>query len=142
MTDTTLAAESAMNQPGGSKSPQIIIKDLWKIYGRDPKRILKKEIRNKSKEEIQKKTGCIVGMRSINLEIEKGQFYILMGLSGSGKSTLVRNIIRLVNPTSGTITINGKNVTKLNQEQLLHFRRNTFGMVFQHYGLLPHLTVP
>ncbi|QEN08099.1 glycine betaine/L-proline ABC transporter ATP-binding protein [Oceanispirochaeta crateris] len=141
MTDTTLEAEHSNVQPGGSDSPQIIIKDLWKIYGRDPKRILKKDIRNKSKEEIQKKTGCIVGMRNINLNIEKGQFYILMGLSGSGKSTLVRNLIRLVNPTSGSITINGKNVTKMNLEQLLQFRRNTFGMVFQHYGLLPHLTV-
>lgn len=121
--------------------PQIVIKDLWKVYGRDPKRVLKKELRQKSKKEIQKKTGCIVGMREINLSIEKGQFYILMGLSGSGKSTLVRNLIRLVNPTSGSITVNGENITKMNQEQLLQFRRKTFGMVFQHYGLLPHLTV-
>ncbi len=134
------------NGPSGGLSdsenkPQIVIEDLWKIYGRDPKRVLKKDLREKSKEEIQKKTGCIVGMRNINLTIEKGQFYILMGLSGSGKSTLVRNIIRLVNPTSGTISINGQNVTKMNHEQLLQFRRKTFGMVFQHYGLLPHLTV-
>lgn len=134
------------NAPSGDLSPaqeepQIIIKGLWKIFGRDPKRILKKELRNLSKEEIQKKTGCIVGMRNINLNVQKGQFYILMGLSGSGKSTLVRNLIRLVNPTSGSITINGKNITKMNHEQLLQFRRKTFGMVFQHYGLLPHLTV-
>lgn len=122
-------------------SPQVVIKDLWKIFGRDPKRILKGEMRNKSKEEIQKKTGCIVGMRNINLEIKKGEFYILMGLSGSGKSTLIRNLIRLVSPTSGSITINNQNVTKMNSEKLLQFRRKTFGMVFQHYGLLPHMTV-
>ena len=121
--------------------PQVIIKDLWKVYGRDPKRILKKDLRNKSKEEIQKKTGCIVGMRNINLEIKKGEFYILMGLSGSGKSTLIRNLIRLVNPTSGAIIINEKNITKMNADQLINFRRKTFGMVFQHYGLLPHMTV-
>ena len=124
---------------GGSS--QVIVKDLWKIFGRDPKRIIKIDLRNKSKEEIQKKTGCIVGMRNINLEIKKGEFYILMGLSGSGKSTLIRNLIRLVNPTSGSITINDQNVTKMNSEQLLQFRRKTFGMVFQHYGLLPHMTV-
>ncbi|WP_199563416.1 MULTISPECIES: glycine betaine/L-proline ABC transporter ATP-binding protein [unclassified Oceanispirochaeta] len=141
MTDTTLGNEQEMVHSGGSKSPQIIIKDLWKIYGRDPKRVLKKDLRNKSKDEIQKKTGCIVGMRNINLEIEKGQFYILMGLSGSGKSTLIRSLIRLINSSSGSITINDKNITKMNQEQLLQFRRKTFGMVFQHYGLLPHLTV-
>ncbi len=134
------------NGPSGGLSesaagPQIVIKDLWKVYGRDPKRVLKKDLREKSKEEIQKKTGCIVGMRNINLTVEKGQFYILMGLSGSGKSTLVRNLIRLVNPTSGTITINNENITKMSHDQLLQFRRKTFGMVFQHYGLLPHLTV-
>jgi len=54
---------------------------------------------------------------------------------------MIRNLIRLVNPTSGTITINGKDITKLNSEQLIQFRRDTFGMVFQHYGLLPHMTV-
>jgi glycine betaine/proline transport system ATP-binding protein len=80
-------------------------------------------------------------MRNINLNIEKGQFYILMGLSGSGKSTLIRNLIRLVNPTNGSIVINGEDLTKMNQDQLLNFRRRTFGMVFQHYGLLPHMTV-
>ena len=141
MSEKILANGPSGDLPEASTEPQIVIKDLWKVFGRDPKRILKKELRGLSKEEIQKKTGCIVGMRNINLNIEKGQFYILMGLSGSGKSTLVRNLIRLVHPTSGTITINGKNVTKMNHEQLLQFRRKTFGMVFQHYGLLPHLTV-
>ncbi len=124
-----------------SEDPQIIIRDLWKIYGRDPKRVLGKSLRNLSKDEVQKKTGCIIGMREINLEVRKGEFYILMGLSGSGKSTLVRNLIRLVNPTSGSIHIDGENITKMNNDQLLQFRRKTFGMVFQHYGLLPHLTV-
>jgi len=122
-------------------APQIIINDLWKVFGRDPKRIIKGDLRNKPKEVIQKKTGCIIGMRNINLEINRGEFYILMGLSGSGKSTLIRNLIRLVNPTSGSIIINNHNVTKMNAEDLLQFRRKTFGMVFQHYGLLPHMTV-
>lgn len=125
----------------GPSGAQIIIKDLWKVYGRDPKRILRTDLREKSKEEIQKKTGCIVGLRQVNLEIMKGDFYVLMGLSGSGKSTLVRNLIRLVNSTSGSIVINGDNVTAMGPEKLLKFRRKTFGMVFQHYGLLPHLTV-
>ncbi len=123
------------------ETPQIVIKNLWKIFGRDSKRILSTNLRTKSKDYIQKKTGCIIGMRDISMEIGKGEFYILMGLSGSGKSTMIRNIIRLVKPTSGSIEINGQNITKMNQEQLIQFRRETFGMVFQHYGLLPHLTV-
>jgi glycine betaine/proline transport system ATP-binding protein len=124
-----------------SETPQIVIKNLWKVFGRDPKRVINGNLKDKSKEEIQKKTGCIIGMRNINLEIQKGEFYILMGLSGSGKSTLIRNLIRLVNPSSGSISINGKDITKMNNDQLLQFRRKTFGMVFQHYGLLPHMTV-
>ena len=94
-----------------------------------------------TKDEIQDKTGCIVGLREINLDINKGEFYILMGLSGSGKSTLIRNLIRLVNPTSGSIRVDGKDITKMTKDELLQFRRETFGMVFQHYGLFPNMTV-
>ena len=120
---------------------QIVIKNLWKIYGKDTKRVFQKDLRDKSKEEIQNKTGCIVGLRDINLEIKKGEFYILMGLSGSGKSTLIRALIRLIKSTKGAIEINGDDITKMNSDQLMRFRRKTYGMVFQHYGLLPHMTV-
>jgi glycine betaine/proline transport system ATP-binding protein len=122
-------------------NPQVIIKNVWKLYGKDAKKVFTKKLMQESKAVIQEKTGCIVGMKNINLEITKGEFYILMGLSGSGKSTLIRSLIRLVNTTKGNIIINNKDITKMNNEQLLHFRRDTFGMVFQHYGLLPHLTV-
>ena len=141
MDDLNLEKKPSENTSGADVSPQIVIKDLWKVFGRDPKRVLSSKYRDLGKDEIQKKTGCVVGLREISLEVMKGQFYILMGLSGSGKSTLIRNLIRLVNPTSGTIEVNGQNVTKMNQEQLMQFRRKTFGMVFQHYGLLPHMTV-
>lgn len=124
-----------------SETPQVLIENLWKIFGRDGKRIVTGPLKSRSKEEIREKTGCVVGLRNINLDIKKGEFYILMGLSGSGKSTLVRNLIRLVNSTAGSVIINGEDVTKMNSEELLQFRRKTFGMVFQHYGLLPHLTV-
>lgn len=120
---------------------QIVIKNLWKIYGKDPKKVFQKNLQNESKEEIQNKTGCIVGLRDINLEIKKGEFYILMGLSGSGKSTLIRALIRLIKSTKGSIEINGADITKMNSDQLMHFRRKTYGMVFQHYGLLPHMSV-
>lgn len=119
----------------------IQVCDLWKVFGRDPKRILSPKLKDLSKDEIQKKTGCVVGMRNINLEIKKGEFYILMGLSGSGKSTLIRSLIRLNTPTSGSIIVNGTDVTRLSKEELLEFRKNNYGMVFQHYGLFPHMTV-
>ena len=123
------------------QNTQIVIKNLWKIYGKDPKRVFQKNLQHKSKEEIQNETGCIVGLRDINLEINKGEFYILMGLSGSGKSTLIRALIRLIKSTKGVIEINSEDITKMNSDQLMKFRRKTYGMVFQHYGLLPHLSV-
>ncbi len=121
---------------------QITIRNLWKIYGKDSKKLFQdKNLKDKSKDQIQSETGCIVGMRDINLEVKKGEFYILMGLSGSGKSTLIRALIRLIKTTRGSIVINGEDITTMNSEELMQFRRKTFGMVFQHYGLLPHLTV-
>ncbi len=125
-----------------TKSDTIIeVKNLWKVFGRDPKRVLSKKLRGLTKEEIQKKTGCVVGMRDISLNIKRGEFYILMGLSGSGKSTLIRSLIRLNDPTSGAIIVNGTDIAKLGGEDLLEFRKKTYGMVFQHYGLFPHMTV-
>ena len=75
------------------------------------------------------------------MSVAKGEFFIIMGLSGSGKSTLLRNLIRLVNPTVGNVHISGRNIVKFSEYELLTFRKDMFGMVFQHYGLLPHLNV-
>ena len=111
---------------------------LLRIY---PRRILTDKYRNLGKTEILEKTGCVVGMRNIDIEVKKGEFFILMGLSGSGKSTLIRNIIRLVEPTAGTVEVLGEDVTKMGEARLLEFRKTAFGMVFQHYGLFPHMTV-
>jgi len=132
----------SQHQNGDHREVQITIRNLWKIYGKDPRRVFQnKALLAKSKDEIQSETGCIVGMRDINLEVRKGEFYILMGLSGSGKSTLIRALIRLIKTTRGSIVINGEDITKMTADELMLFRRKTFGMVFQHYGLLPHLTV-
>ena len=64
-----------------------------------------------------------------------------MGLSGSGKSTLVRCLSRLVEPTAGEIIFNGENLLAANDERMIEIRRHQMGMVFQHFALLPHLTV-
>ena len=80
-------------------------------------------------------------MRDINLEIEKGQIFVIMGLSGSGKSTLVRHLNRLIDPTEGAIYVGGIDVMNLSQMELEEFRRHRMSMVFQRFGLLPHRTV-
>ena len=74
-------------------------------------------------------------VNDVDLDIEKGDVYGIMGLSGAGKSTLVRLINRLEEPTSGKIIVNGKNVLEYDQKQLREFRKKT-GMIFQHFNLL------
>jgi len=80
-------------------------------------------------------------LRDINLEIEKGQIFVIMGLSGLRKSTLVRHFNRLIDPTEGAIYVGGIDVMNLSQMELEEFRRHRMSMVFQRFGLLPHRTV-
>ena len=67
--------------------------------------------------------------------------FVIMGLSGSGKSTLLRCINRLNEPTMGEIRVNGIDITRSSDKELLQIRRKELAMVFQHFGLLPHRTV-
>ncbi len=74
---------------------------------------------------------------SVNFEIPEGEFLVLIGPSGSGKSTTMKMINRMIPHTSGTISIDGKDITKLNPAEL---RRN-IGYVIQQIGLFPHYTI-
>lgn len=79
--------------------------------------------------------GGIQALDDVSFEVEKGEFLAIIGLSGSGKSTLLRCINRLIDPTEGTITWDGVNITTASQEELRHVRRR-IGMVFQHFNLV------
>ncbi len=81
------------------------------------------------------KGGAVHALKEINLTIANGNIYGIIGLSGAGKSTLIRCINRLEEPTSGSIYIDGQDVTKLDNEQLNSLRRK-IGMIFQHFNLL------
>ncbi|MBM6628418.1 betaine/proline/choline family ABC transporter ATP-binding protein [Mammaliicoccus vitulinus] len=76
-------------------------------------------------------------VNSINMEVETGEFIAFIGTSGSGKTTALRMINRMIEPTSGTITLNGKDLSKMNSVNL---RRN-IGYVIQQIGLMPHMTI-
>lgn len=82
-----------------------------------------------------------MAVRNANLEIEEGEMFVIMGLSGSGKSTLLRCINRLNEPSMGEIRLNGVDITRSSDKELLQIRRKEMAMVFQHFGLLPHRTV-
>lgn len=82
----------------------------------------------------------VQALRGIDLEIEKGEFLIVMGPSGSGKSTLLHLIGCLDKPTSGEVFINGISTSKLNDFELTNLRRDKIGFIFQLYNLIPTLT--
>ena len=124
-----------------NNNAKINVKELWHVFGSNPRRILRSEWQDKSRSEIQEATGCVVGLRDVNFHVPEGQVFVVMGLSGSGKSTLVRCLTRLVRPTSGQVYFDGENVLDYTQEELIAFRRQKIAMVFQHYGLLPHRNV-
>jgi len=121
----------------------ILIRDLWKIYTRKKgMSVSSSDVENAERvEELDRGEDAVVAMKNVSLEIKRDETFIIMGLSGSGKSTLIRCLLRLVEPTSGEIIINGENVTAMHKRQLVNFRREKIAMVFQHYGLLPHRTV-
>ncbi|MCG9676732.1 glycine betaine/L-proline ABC transporter ATP-binding protein [Vibrio sp. Isolate24] len=121
--------------------PLIEISGLYKVFGRKPESVMKRVKAGDSKEEVLADTGHTVGLKDINLKINKGEIFVIMGLSGSGKSTLIRHFNRLIDPTEGQILVEGTDVMQLNQKQLEEFRRHKMSMVFQRFGLLPHRTV-
>lgn len=120
---------------------QLEVKNLYKIFGSNSKEALKLVREGKSKSDILKKTGATIGVNNANFSVEKGEFFVIMGLSGSGKSTLVRCLNRLIDSTAGEIILDGENLLKADSKALLDIRRKKIAMVFQNFGLFPHRTV-
>ena len=79
-------------------------------------------------------------LKNISLEIEEGDFIVILGASGSGKSTLLNVISGLERPDSGKISYDGEDITSLSDSGLTDFRKNTTGFIFQQYYLLPNMT--
>ncbi len=122
-------------------APHIDVQGLWKVFGDRPDRALDPGFNSKSRTEIQDELGLVVALRDVTFRVDRGQIFVVMGLSGSGKSTLVRTLIRLVEPTRGSVSIDGEDVLSFSAKQLMQFRRQKIAMVFQNYGLLPHRSV-
>jgi glycine betaine/proline transport system ATP-binding protein len=119
----------------------IEVRDLYKIFGVSPKEYVDAVRGGLSKAELGRSHGHILGLNNINISMAAGKIQVIMGLSGSGKSTLIRHINRLIEPTSGSIVIDGRNILEMSELELREFRRNRTAMVFQRFALLPHRTV-
>ena len=96
------------------------VKDLTKIYGEGESEV--------------------VALDHVSFTVEKGEFVAIVGASGSGKSTLMNQIGGIDIPTSGSVRIEGREITEMAEDELAIFRRRNIGMVYQFYNLIPTLT--
>ena len=138
---TELEALGLDNGSGGGEGPIIRVESVWKVFGKNPERALNPENADRSKADLQSDLGVVIGLNDVSFEVHKGETFVIMGLSGSGKSTMVRCLIRLIEPTAGSIVIDGNDITGMDDKELMVFRRDKVAMVFQHYGLMPHRSV-
>lgn len=120
---------------------KIKVEDLTKIFGKNQKQGIRLLKEGSTKEDILRKTGLTVGVNQCCFEVEEGEVFVIMGLSGSGKSTLIRLINRLIEPSHGSIYIDGKDLSKMDKEELRETRRSKLSIVFQSFALFPHRTI-
>ena len=118
---------------------KLSCRGVWKLYGPNAASFLKGD-RAPSAEDIAA-AGLIPAVADVSLDIAPGEIFVIMGLSGSGKSTLVRCLSRLIEPTAGQILFDGRDLLSVSERELIELRRHRMGMVFQHFALLPHLSV-
>jgi glycine betaine/proline transport system ATP-binding protein len=124
-------------------TPTLTVESLWKVFGPKGKadKLIGTPDADLPRSEMLSRTGCVAAVKDITFDVAPGEVFVVMGLSGSGKSTLVRCLTRLIEPTAGTVTIDGNNMTSASQSKLRELRRTYVSMVFQHFGLLPHRQV-
>ena len=119
--------------------PVIRCRSLYKIFGLDPAD-LRTDSEGVVEPSILEREGTVAAVDNVALDVSPGELLIVMGLSGSGKSTLVRCLSRLIEPTSGSVEIEGMDLLTMSDKELIELRRSKMGMVFQNFALLPHRT--
>lgn len=128
-----------------SKQIKLSCRNVWKVYGNNPDHFFsnnthaQKDTTNLSR--TISDNDHIVANADVSFDVHIGEIFVIMGLSGSGKSTIVRCLSRLIEPTAGEILLDEENLLGKSEKELIEIRRHKMGMVFQNFGLLPHLNV-
>lgn len=136
-----MAFQTESDRSADEQPVKISIKNVFKVFGERPDEALSLLKAGSTKAEIHAETGCTIGVNNATFDIRAGEIFIIMGLSGSGKSTMLRLLNRLIEPTSGSIKIDGKDVARLPRSELIALRRRDISMVFQSFALLPNRSV-
>lgn len=124
--------------------PKISCRGIWKVFGKEGTAIMRRLSEKSTAENTDaflRNARAICAVQNVTLDIYPGEIFVIMGLSGSGKSTLVRCMSRLLEPTAGSVLIDGVDLLAMNSRDLVEIRRHKFGMVFQQFALLPYRTV-
>lgn len=124
-------------------APAIAVKGLWQVFGEGAGGALA-ETEGQGRDDrasALRDKGLIPAVQDATFEVGRGELFVIMGLSGSGKSTLVRCISRLIEPTAGSVMLGGEDLLAANKARMTELRRKKMGMVFQHFGLFPHMSV-
>ena len=123
-----------------SENVKLSCRNLWKLFGNNSEQFM--ALHNNSPDlKVIKDSGLIAAVCDASVDVQEGEIFVIMGLSGSGKSTLVRCFSRLIEATAGHVIFDGQNLQEMSEPALNEVRRHKMGMVFQHFALLPHLTV-
>jgi glycine betaine/proline transport system ATP-binding protein len=128
-----------------SRPVKLSCRNLWKIYGNRADALAgDRELFTLERERVLerlKQAGLFPAVLDASFDVHVGEIFVIMGLSGSGKSTLVRCLSRLVDSSHGHVLLDGEDLLAASPRRLIELRRSTMGMVFQHFGLMPHLNV-
>src|SRR6478735_1697761 len=136
-----MAFQTESDRSADEQPVKISIKNVFKVFGERPDEALSLLKAGSTKAQIHAETGCTIGVNNASFDIRAGEIFVIMGLSGSGKSTLLRLLNRLIEPTSGSIKIDGRDITDMSRSELIALRRRDISMVFQSFALLPNRTV-
>ncbi len=127
-----------MTEPAETPTETLVCRNVWKVFGARAAEELAASGGDATRLSAK---GLVPAVRAVDLTVRHGEKFVIMGLSGSGKSTLVRCLSRLIEPTAGEILFNGRNLLAASDAEMTQIRRHKMGMVFQHFALLPHLSV-
>ncbi|MGN6808263.1 MAG: quaternary amine ABC transporter ATP-binding protein [Trinickia sp.] len=135
------AASSVANPIAVGGTDILTVRNLSKIFGPKPERAAELVRQGLGRDEVFERTGSMVAVNDVSLSVKAGEIFVIMGLSGSGKSTLVRLLNRLIEPTSGQVILEGRDIAPMSTVELRDVRREKMAMVFQSFALLPNRTV-
>ena len=123
---------------------KLSCRDVWKVYRDEAAPYFNRDVTSEEAGSLaarMRADGAIPAAVDVSFDVHVGEIFVIMGLSGSGKSTVVRCLSRLVEPTHGEVRLDGEDLLRKSDRELIEIRRHKMGMVFQSFGLMPHLNV-